>query len=194
MEKNALGRNWVLGETIITGIGQGFIQTTPIQLCLMTAQIANGGYKIYPKIVANDDNQYADKFTPLYKKSRNIKIVQDAMFSSTNEVRGTSYRSRLDDPKYRFAGKTGTSQVKKITERDRELDLKTFEIPYEERDHALYVAFGPYKSPRYALSIIIEHGGSGGTVAAPLAKELFKMIVDRHEIRKNYDNKKYLDI
>ena len=193
-KKNALGRNWVLGETIITGIGQGFIQTTPIQLCLMTAQIANGGYKIYPKIVANDDNQYADKFTPLYKKSRNIKIVQDAMFSSTNEVRGTSYRSRLDDPKYRFAGKTGTSQVKKITELDRELDLKTFQIPYEERDHALYVAFGPYKSPRYALSIIIEHGGSGGTVAAPLAKELFKMIVDRHEIRKNYDNKKYLDI
>ncbi len=193
-KKNALGRNWVLGETIITGIGQGFIQTTPIQLCLMTAQIANGGYKIYPKIVANDDNQYADKFKPLYKKSRNIKIVQDAMFSSTNEVRGTSYRSRLDDPKYRFAGKTGTSQVKKITEQDRELDLKTFEIPYEERDHALYVAFGPYKSPRYALSIIIEHGGSGGTVAAPLAKELFKMIVDRHEIRKNYDNKKYLDI
>ncbi len=193
-KKNALGRNWVLGETIITGIGQGFIQTTPIQLCLMTAQIANGGYKIYPKIVANDDNQYADKFMPLYKKSRNIKIVQDAMFSSTNEVRGTSYRSRLDDPKYRFAGKTGTSQVKKMTEQDRELDLKTFEIPYEERDHALYVAFGPYKSPRYSLSIIIEHGGSGGTVAAPLAKELFKMIVDRHEIRKNYDNKKYLDI
>ena len=193
-KKNALGRNWVLGETIITGIGQGFIQTTPIQLCLMTAQIANGGYKIYPKIVANDENQYEDKFTPLYKNSRNIKIVQDAMFSSTNEVRGTSYRSRLNDPKYQFAGKTGTSQVKKITERDRELDLKTFEIPYEERDHALFIAFGPYKNPRYALSIIIEHGGSGGTVAAPLAKELFKMIVDRHEIRKNYDNKKYLDI
>ncbi|MDC3117828.1 penicillin-binding protein 2 [Candidatus Pelagibacter sp.] len=193
-KKNALGRNWVLGETIITGIGQGFIQTTPIQLCLMTAQIANGGYKIYPKIVANDDSQYTDKFIPLYKKSRNIKIIQDAMFSSTNEVRGTSYRSRLVDPKYQFAGKTGTSQVKKITEIDRKLDLKTFQIPYEERDHALYVAFGPYKNPRYSLSIIIEHGGSGGTVAAPLAKELFKMIIDRHEIRKNYDNKKYLDI
>jgi penicillin-binding protein 2 len=102
-KKNALGKNWVLGETIITGIGQGFIQTTPVQLCLMTAQIANGGYKIYPKIVANDDNQYADKFIPLYKKARNIKIIQDAMFSSTNEVRGTSYRSRLDDPKYQFA-------------------------------------------------------------------------------------------
>tara|TARA_B100001057_G_scaffold208192_1_gene208860 strand:+ start:3013 stop:4887 length:1875 start_codon:yes stop_codon:yes gene_type:complete len=193
-KKNALGRNWVLGETIITGIGQGFIQTTPIQLCLMTAQIANGGYKIYPKLVANDEKSPDDKFIPLYKKSQNIKIVQDAMFSSTNEVRGTSYRSRIDNPKYQFAGKTGTAQVKKITERDRELDLKTFEIPYQERDHALYVAYGPYKSPRYALSIVIEHGGSGGTVAAPLAKELFKMIIDRHEIRKNYDNKKYLDI
>ena len=116
------------------------------------------------------------------------------MFSSTNEIRGTSYRSRIDDPKYRFAGHTGTAQVKRITERDRELDLKTFEIPYEERDHALYVAFGPYINPRYAISIVIEHGGSGGTVAAPLAKELFKLIIDRHEERKNFDKKKYLDI
>ncbi len=193
-KKNALGKNWVLGETIITGIGQGYIQTTPVQLCLMTAQIANGGYKIYPKIVVNDNNQKDDKFNTLFKKSKNIKIVQNAMFSSTNEIRGTSYRSRIDDPKYQFAGKTGTAQVKRITERDRELDLKTVEIPYEERDHALYVAFGPFKNPRYAISIVIEHGGSGGTVAAPLATELFKMIIDRHELRKNYDNKKYLDI
>ena len=193
-KKNALGQNWVLGETIITGIGQGFIQTTPMQLCLMTAQIANGGYKVYPKIVLNDNKKYEDKFIPLYKKSKNIKIIQDAMFSSTNEIRGTSYRSRIEDPKYQFAGKTGTAQVKRITKVDRELDLKTFEIPYEERDHALYVAFGPYKNPRYALSIVIEHGGSGGSVAAPLAKKLFKLIVDRHELRENYNDKKYLDI
>ena len=193
-KKNALGQNWVLGETIITGIGQGFIQTTPIQLCLMTAQIANGGYKIYPKIVLNNDKKYEDKFVPLYKKSKNIKIIQDAMFSSTNEIRGTSYSSRIDDLKYQFAGKTGTAQVKRITEKDRELDLKTFEIPYEDRDHALYVAFGPFINPRYALSIVIEHGGSGGTVAAPLANRLFKVIIDRHELRKNYENKRYLDI
>ena len=140
----------MLGETIITGIGQGYIQTTPIQLCLMTAQIANGGYKIYPKLILNkdDENINSDKFKPLYKNSKNIKLVQEAMFSSTNEVRGTSYRSRIEDPKYQFAGKTGTAQVKRITKKDRELDLKTFEIPYEERDHALYVAFGPYKNPR----------------------------------------------
>ncbi len=195
-KKNALGQGWLLGETIITGIGQGYIQTTPIQLCLMTAQIGNGGYKIYPKLVVDDENKIApiDKFTPLYKNSRNIKIVQDAMFASTNEVRGTSYKSRIDNLKYQFAGKTGTAQVKKITERDRELDLKTFEIPYEERDHALYIAYGPYKSPRYALSIIIEHGGNGSTTAAPIAKKLFKQIIDRHKIRQSMDNKRYLEI
>ncbi len=195
-KKNALGKGWLLGETIITGIGQGYIQTTPIQLCLMTAQIANGGYKIYPKIIVDDEktNQPDDKFTPLYQDPKNIKIIQDAMFGSTNEVMGTSYRSRIDDPKYQFAGKTGTAQVKKITERDRELDLKTFEIPYEERDHALYIAFGPYKNPRYALSILVEHGGNGSTTAAPMAKELFKLIIDRHSLRDSVNNKKYLEI
>ena len=120
--------------------------------------------------------------------------VCDAMFASTNEVRGTSYRSRIDDPKYQFAGKTGTAQVKKITERDRELDLKTFQIPYEERDHALYIAYGPYKNPRYAVSILVEHGGNGSTTAAPMAKKLFKTIIDRHQLRESINNKKYLDI
>ena len=193
-KKNALGKNWLLGETIITGIGQGYIQTTPIQLCLMTAQIANGGHKVYPKIIVDDSISEIDKFTPLVKQKNNIKIVQEAMFSSTNEIRGTSYKSRIDDLKYQFAGKTGTAQVKRITKQDRELDLETSEIPYEERDHALYIAFGPYKSPRYAVSILIEHGGSGSSVAAPLAKKLFKKIIDRHEIRKNFESKKYLNI
>ncbi len=195
-KKNALGQGWLLGETMITGIGQGYIQTTPIQLCLMTAQIANGGHKIYPQIVVGQqiENQSIEKFSPLYKNSKNIKIVQDAMFGSTNEVMGTSYKSRIDNPKYQFAGKTGTAQVKKITERERELDLKTFQIPYEQRDHALYVAFGPYKNPRYALSILIEHGGNGSTTAAPMAKELFKLIIDRHSIRESIDYKKYLEI
>ena len=194
-KKNFLGKGWLLGETMITGIGQGYIQTTPIQLCLMTAQIANGGYKIYPHIVVDDKKIHPqDKFTPLYQNSKNIRIVQDAMFGSTNEVMGTSYKSRIDDPKYQFAGKTGTAQVKKITEKDRELDLKTFQIPYEERDHALYIAYGPYKNPRYALSIIVEHGGNGSTTAAPMAKKLFKLIIDRHVLRNSINDNKYLDI
>ena len=116
------------------------------------------------------------------------------MFSSTNEIRGTSYSSRIKDPKYQFAGKTGTAQVKRITEKARELALKTLQIPYNERDHALYIAFGPFKNPRYALSIIVEHGGSGSATAAPMAKKLFKLIIDRHEFREKIRNQKELKI
>ena len=216
-KKNTLGIGWVLGETLITGIGQGYIQTTPLQLCLMMAQLANGGFKIYPKIVV-DENQDTlenikykmalnankekgenilpriraveelfniknEKYTQLFKNPENVKFVLEAMFASTNELYGTSYSSRIEDPKYQFVGKTGTSQVKKITEEARELDLKISQIPYEERDHALYIAYGPYKNPRYAVSIIVEHGGSGSSTAAPIAKKLFKFIIDRHELR-----------
>ena len=116
------------------------------------------------------------------------------MFGSTNEVLGTSYKSRIEDKKYQFAGKTGTAQVKRITEKARELDLKLEQIPYEERDHALYIAYGPYKNPRYAASIIIEHGGSGSVTAAPIAKKLFKLIIDRHEIREKIKQKEFQTI
>ena len=116
------------------------------------------------------------------------------MFSSTNELRGTSYRSRIEDPKYQFAGKTGTAQVKRISKRERELDLTIDQIPYNDRDHALYVAYGPYIDPRYALSIIVEHGGSGSKAAAPMAKELFKLIIDRKELRNKQDNLKEINI
>ena len=216
-KKDTLGIGWVLGETLITGIGQGYIQTTPLQLCLMMAQLANGGFKIYPKIVV-DENQDTlenikykmalnankekgesilpriraveelfniknEKYTRLFKNPENVKFVLESVFASTNELYGTSYSSRIEDPKYQFAGKTGTSQVKRITEEARELDLKTSQIPYKERDHALYIAYGPYKNPRYAVSIIVEHGGSGSSIAAPIAKKLFKFIIDRHELR-----------
>jgi penicillin-binding protein 2 len=227
-KKNRLGKGWLLGETLITGIGQGYLQTTPLQLCLMTAQLANGGFKIYPKITVGENDKTSEqikflidknsknlnekniglieageqlfgilnekKYERLFKNSKNIKLVREAMFASTNEVRGTSYASRIENPKYQFAGKTGTSQVKRITKKERELNLKTSQIPYNERDHALYIAFGPYKNPRYALSIVIEHGGSGSTAAAPIAKKLFKLIIDRHELREKARNNKYLKI
>jgi penicillin-binding protein 2 len=227
-KKDNLGKGWVIGETLITGIGQGYVQTTPLQLCLMTAQLANGGHKIYPKITVNiNDETYEEakasieknfeinkklkdglvessqgifsfikekRHEILYKNFENIKIVQEAMFASTNEVRGTSYSSRIENPKYQFAGKTGTSQVKRITKKERELDLKTIDIPYNNRDHALYIAFGPYKKPRYALSVVIEHGGSGSIAAAPIAKKLFKLILDRHEVREKIRNKKSIKI
>ena len=215
-KKDTLGRGWYLGETLLTGIGQGYIQTTPLQLCLMTAQLANGGFKIYPRITVDkkqetyeaikfkmsqkiiEENKeqsalirtsekffksFKDEYKILFRNQENIKFVLEAMFASANEMYGTSYSSRYDNKKYQFAGKTGTAQVKRITERERELDLKIDQIPYEERDHALYVAYGPYEKPRYAVSIIVEHGGSGSSVAAPIAKKLFKIIIDRHPLR-----------
>ena len=226
-KKNTLGKGWVIGETLITGIGQGYMQTTPLQLCLMTAQLANGGHKIYPRIVVNENDKTAEeikaimaerakdketeknglveategffsitknkRYGTLYDDFENIKIIREAMFASTNEVRGTSYSSRIKDPKYQFAGKTGTSQVKRITDKQRALELKTLDIPYNERDHALYIAFGPYKNPRYAISVVIEHGGSGSSTAAPIAKKLFKLIIDRHEMREKIKTKRTLD-
>ena len=225
-KKEAIGQNWYLGETIINGIGQGYIQTTPLQLCLMTAQLANGGHKIYPKIIfdnkqenieiikykmksaekKNDENlklltateklfrKDEKNYKALYRNKENVKFVLDAMFRSTNELYGTSFSSRIEDPKYQFAGKTGTAQVKRITEADRELDLKTSEIPYKERDHAWFIAFGPYKNPRYAVSILVEHGGSGSATAAPIAKKLFKFVIDRHELREKTKKKNITNI
>ncbi len=190
-KKQNLEQSWYLGETIITGIGQGYIQTTPMQLCLMTAQLANGGYKIKPKMIFDQKTNFEkiklnienDKVEKLYKNSNNIKFVLDAMFGSTNEQYGTSFKSRHKDIKYQFAGKTGTSQVRRITEKDRELDLDQSQIEYKNRDHALYIAFAPYKDPRYSISVLVEHGGSGSKAAAPLASKLIKKIIDRHEYR-----------
>ena len=201
-----IGRGWVLGETLISGIGQGFFQTTPIQLCLMMAQLANGGYRIKPRII--DDkyelqpiiDAWREKFSykqddielsnpnlvKLYRNKENIKFVLDALYGATNEPMGTSYRSRHTKTKYIYAGKTGTSQIRKISEEERKLKLKNKDLPYEKRDHALFAAFAPYKNPRYAISVVIEHGGAGSTGAAPLAKKVIKKVLDRHEIRKKY--------
>ena len=226
-KKSNLDQAWVLGETLITGIGQGYVQTTPLQLCLMTAQLANGGFKIYPTLISNKYQESLEKikykmsqnlakdekydssiirtaeefFRPgekdykkLFRNQENIKFVLEAMFASTNQWNGTSYKSRIEDPKYQFAGKTGTAQVKRITEEQRELDLDTSQIPYEDRDHAWFVAFGPYKNPRYSISVFVEHGGSGSKAAAPLAKKVIKKVIDRHEEREKLRKRNLVNI
>jgi len=99
---------------------------------------------------------------------------------------GTSYRSRHVKPEYIFAGKTGTSQIRSITEEERELKLKQKDLPYKRRDHALFTAFAPYKNPRYAFSVVIEHGGAGSSAAAPLAKKVIKKVLDRQQLRTKY--------
>ena len=201
-----IGKGWVLGETLISGIGQGYFQSTPLQLCLMMAQLANGGYEIKPRIIddkyalqsiidawreefayKNDGINFSNpKLVKLYRNQENIKFVLDALYGATNEPMGTSYRSRLIKPEYVYAGKTGTSQIRRITAEERELKLKQKDLPYERRDHALFIAFAPYKNPRYAFSIVIEHGGSGSSGAAPIAKKVIKKVLDRHQIRKKY--------
>ena len=105
------------------------------------------------------------------------------MFASTNEIRGTFLLQELMIQNINLLERQEHHKLKELQRTDRELDLKTLEIPYNDRDHALYIAFGPYKNPRYALSIVIEHGGSGSSTAAPIAKKLFKLIIDRHELR-----------
>jgi len=217
-KKNALETSWYLGETVINGIGQGYIQTTPIQLCLMTAQLANGGYKIKPHILYDDSIKYEEirkkieidlalnqkkfltsnkdmlqeqeikPYQRMYQNADNIKFVLEAMYASTNEMYGTSFKSRYEDPKYQFAGKTGTSQIRRITDAERKLGLKQSQIEYKRRDHALYIAFAPYKDPRYSISVHIEHGGSGSKAAAPIARKVIKKTIDRHQIRNQIRN------
>ena len=234
-----MGRGWLLGETLLTGIGQGYIQCTPLELCLATAQLANGGFKIRPRIIDDGTVLYEDiklgienylkkfelgltkkeevkkadeelarsllptedfiktepvKLEPLFRNPENVKFVNEAMYAVSNEYRGTAYTSRNTEKKYQYAGKTGTSQIKRFTEEQRELDLDIHDIPYEDRDHALFVAFAPYKNPRYAISVLIEHGGSGGKVAAPLAKKVIKVVIDRHNLREKFRKERRADI
>jgi penicillin-binding protein 2 len=212
-KKKFIGQNWYIGETLHSGIGQGYFQSTPIQLCLMTAQIANGGFKIDPKIIFDKRNNNLRDYIiykkekpneplptellvknfnpkPLFKTQENINIVKDAMFSSSNEPGGTSYRHRMEDPKFTFAGKTGSSQIKRFTEAQREAEVKQIDLNYKDRDHALFVAFAPYKDPKYAISVVVEHGGSGGSAAAPIARKVIKKVIERHSLRQEVNYSK----
>jgi len=209
-----IGKGWVIGETLLAGIGQGYFQTTPMQLCLMTAQLANGGYKIKPKIIYDEQalqptidawraefnlrnnsiNLSSPLLTKLYRNRENVKFVLDAQYGATNEPMGTSYRSRHVKPEYIFAGKTGTSQIRRITEEERELKLKQKDLPYKKRDHALFIAFAPYKNPRYAFSVVIEHGGTGSSAAAPIAKKVIRKVLDRHKLRTKYQSDLFKEV
>ena len=214
-----IGKNWYIGETLHSGIGQGYFLTTPLQLSLMTAQIANGGYKIQPRILINenekvsnlqkyldhknstpgnimsaDDQIFNFGLQPLFRNQENINLVKEAMFAATNEVGGTSYRSRHTNKNFMFAGKTGSSQIKRFTAAQREAEVKQENITYLERDHAWFVAFAPVKDPRYAISVLVEHGGSGSRAAAPIAKKIIKKVLERHESRVSYPNREQENI
>ena len=170
-KKEKIGESWYAGETLISAIGQGFVLTNPFQLVVMTSIIASDGKMIEPTIIKG--NRVNFKTNEKYFKE--IKIIKKAMFKVVNENKGTAFKSRLEDIK--FAGKTGTSQVRRISLSERESDdFREKEQEWKNRDHALFVGYMPYDDPKYSISVIIEHGGSGASTAAPIAKQIFNYI------------------
>ena len=175
-----LGEPWHRGETLNVGIGQGALLATPLQLAVMTSRIANGGYAVKPRIV----HAVGDRVIPYDVAERmpfsaeNIKIVQQGMIDVLRRG-GTAYGSRLPSKTGGMAGKTGTAQVRRITQAERTEGLeKLKKRPWKERDHALFVSYAPIENPRYALSVVVEHGGGGSAVAAPIARDVMKKVLE----------------
>ena len=173
------GVPWQLGETLIVGIGQGYMQATPLQLAVMTARIANGGRAVRPRLVreppglGSGDAPAPEPVPPVGVSDWSFRFVREGMFKVVNGERGTARQAALPNPELALAGKTGTSQVRRISRAERATGVRKNEDKlWEERDHALFVAFAPYREPRYALAVVVEHGGSGSQAAAPLARDI----------------------
>ena len=171
-KKENLDESWYPGETLISAIGQGFVLTNPLQLANMTSIIASDGKVIAPKLI-NDGK--IDNFKRLEKYKSAINVVKKSMFKVVNENKGTAFKSKSEE--VNFSGKTGTSQVTRITVAERESDdFRKKEVEWNKRDHALFVGYMPYDKPKYSISVVIEHGGSGASTAAPIAKQVFEFI------------------
>ncbi len=169
------GVKWQKGETLIAGIGQGFILATPLQLAVMTARVANGGYAVKPRLVlgALEDSSVGLDLPSLGLSKASLDLVREGMTRVTNHPRGTAFRARIRIKGMEMAGKTGTSQVRRISKRERDTRvLKNEERPWIQRDHALFVGYAPLHNPRYAVAVVVEHGGGGSKVAAPIARDL----------------------
>lgn len=168
------GEEWLIGDTINASIGQGFTLASPIQLATMVARLASGS-AVVPRMV-RPVGALAEADTPpptLGLASEALSLVRQGMFEVSNHERGTAYSSRIADPAKMMAGKTGTSQVFSITAAERATGVRSQdELPWNRRDHALFVAFAPFDAPRYAVTVIVEHGGGGSTVAAPIARDI----------------------
>ena len=173
-----LNSRWMVGETLSAGIGQGYFLTTSAQLSLALAQLINNGIRLNPKLIYDKQipNVYDER---IIADPKYLKIIKNALNEATNTVGGTSYKSRIIG-KYQMAGKTGTSQVRAISIKEREEGLiKNKDLPWEKRDHGLFIGYGPTVDPEYAVSVIIEHGGSGSGSAAPIASDIFKYLFEK---------------
>ena len=178
-------QGWHLGETLISGIGQGYVLTTPLQMAVMTSRMVNGGYAVKPFLVRdNKSDSYATEGTGFPKidiSSSSMEIILKGMNQVTNHPAGTAYSSRINMYGMEMGGKTGTSQVRRIHEEEREEDYPKKIKPWIERDHALFVGYAPVKNPKFVVAIVVEHGGSGSTKAAPIARDVLMEIQRRNK-------------
>ena len=173
-KKTSRGADWVIGDTVNASIGQGFMLASPLQLAVMTARIATGR-AITPRLVKSIDGieQDSNSAEPLDMNENNLRKMRRAMYEVVNNRRGTGYRSRIIADDMRMSGKTGTSQVRNITPAERARGVtRNEDLPWNRRDHALFVSFAPYENPRYAVSVLVEHGGGGSVAAAPIARDV----------------------
>lgn len=191
------GIPWQRGETLSCGIGQSFVSVTPLQQAVYVSRLATGRL-VTPKLaraegimtpaspIANTINR---AFGPLGVHEKNLAFIREAMYGVVNELHGTAYGARILEPAMAMAGKTGTSQVHRITETEREHGhLTGISVPWKERDHALFIAFAPASAPRYTCAVVVEHGGTtggeGGAVAAPIAHDLLLAAQQRDPARR----------
>ncbi len=175
---------WHPGETLISGIGQGYILTTPLQLVTMMARLVNGGYEVKPTFlrVSEEEQKNIKKInlSPTY-----LDIVKEGMFNVVNVPGGTAYMSRFDYNGMKMGGKTGTTQVRRISLKERQTGiLKESELPWRLRNHALFVGYAPHNNPKYAVVVLVEHGGGGSSVAAPIASKLLQETLKLDPVKK----------
>jgi penicillin-binding protein 2 len=180
----AQGHPWEIGDTIVAGIGQGYIQVTPLQLATYVARVATGR-AIQPHLtrkLAGDAQPGADPLDwPLMQLSdRWLDLVRGGMWAVVNEPGGTAPQARLQDPRWQLAGKTGSAQVRRVSRAQREdTNFDSAKLPWEFRPHALFVAYAPYDAPRYAVSVVVEHGNAGAAMAAPIARDIMMDVLQR---------------
>lgn len=192
-KQGALGQPWAQGETLVVGIGQGYVLATPLQLAVMASRLANGGFEVKPRIVRSDgrlgpslESRTAQQmYASANIKREHLDLALEGMIRVTSPPRGTAQGARIMQPQFAMAGKTGSSQVRRISRLERETRVrKNEEKPWEERDHALFVAYAPIQAPRYACAVIVEHGGSGAKAAAPIARDILLQTQLRDPSRK----------
>jgi penicillin-binding protein 2 len=193
-KRATFGEPWYPGETPSAGIGQGFITTTPLQLAVMTARMASGR-AIVPRfrreaIVGAGDAAAVAEAPAMEIPEEHLAVVREGMRRVSNDPGGTAYRVRIPEPGMEMAGKTGTAQVRRITLAERLTGVKKNEdLPWEKRDHALFVCFAPVGAPQYALSVVVEHGGGGSKVAGPIAHDIMLETQRRNPSRANIGQK-----